>query len=143
VHYLADTPDGAWAELLRHEEIRDPEDLAGIRRALWAIEVAEPPDVSIHLSKRVAVGSTKTYSKCQEEAVRLRDTGIASFRAPSAALLPRRACGWIVQDGLREGPSRDGQVYVIFGRHPDLVGWPVTFAGSPPEYLLERVRHLS
>jgi hypothetical protein len=28
------TPDGAWAELLRHEEITDPEDAATIRRAL-------------------------------------------------------------------------------------------------------------
>ncbi len=26
-HYLADTPDGAWAELLRHEEITAPEEL--------------------------------------------------------------------------------------------------------------------
>ena len=25
-HYFADTPDGAWAELLRHEEITDPAD---------------------------------------------------------------------------------------------------------------------
>ena len=23
-HYFCDTPDGAWAEFLRHEEIRDP-----------------------------------------------------------------------------------------------------------------------
>ncbi|MDX6257843.1 MAG: hypothetical protein QOJ11_4177 [Frankiales bacterium] len=38
VQYLADTPDGAWAEFLRHEEIRDPGDLAGIRRRLWAVE---------------------------------------------------------------------------------------------------------
>ena len=26
-HYIADTPDGAWAEFLRHEEITDPDDL--------------------------------------------------------------------------------------------------------------------
>ena len=29
-HYFNDTPDGAWAEFLRHEEIDDPEDLATI-----------------------------------------------------------------------------------------------------------------
>ena len=29
--YLADTPDGAWAEFLRHEHITDPADLAGER----------------------------------------------------------------------------------------------------------------
>ena len=37
--YLADTADGAWAEFLRHEEISDPRDLAGISRNLWAVEV--------------------------------------------------------------------------------------------------------
>lgn len=39
--YLADTPDGAWAEFLRHEEIDDPTDLAGVRRHLWAVEVPD------------------------------------------------------------------------------------------------------
>ena len=34
VQYLADTPDGAWAEFLRHEEITDEADLAGVSRAL-------------------------------------------------------------------------------------------------------------
>lgn len=29
VTHLADSPDAAWAELLRHEEITDPADLAG------------------------------------------------------------------------------------------------------------------
>ena len=33
VHYLTDTPDGAWAEFLRHEEIRDPQDLETVTRA--------------------------------------------------------------------------------------------------------------
>ncbi len=34
VHYFADTPDGAWAEFIRHEEITDPVDLATVRRSL-------------------------------------------------------------------------------------------------------------
>ena len=38
-HYFADTPDGAWAEFLRHEEIFDPEDLLTVRRALWAVDI--------------------------------------------------------------------------------------------------------
>ncbi len=41
-HYFSDTPDGAWAELLRHEEISDPDDLATIRRTLWAVDLGEP-----------------------------------------------------------------------------------------------------
>jgi hypothetical protein len=42
-HYFADTPDGAWAELLRHEEIHDPADVVTIRRALWAVELGDEP----------------------------------------------------------------------------------------------------
>ena len=37
--YLADTPSGAWAEFLRHEGITNEADLAGVERALWAVEV--------------------------------------------------------------------------------------------------------
>jgi hypothetical protein len=34
VQYLADTPDGAWAEFLRHEGIREEAELVNVRRAL-------------------------------------------------------------------------------------------------------------
>ena len=46
--YLADTPDGAWAEFLRHEEITDPDDLPGITRSLWAVEVPDPVLAGAH-----------------------------------------------------------------------------------------------
>ena len=46
VHYFADTPDGAWAEFLRHEGITDPDDLDTVRRALWAVELGAPPPTS-------------------------------------------------------------------------------------------------
>ena len=48
VQYVVDTPDGAWAEFLRHEEIVTSEDVATIRRALWAVEVPVPPDLIRH-----------------------------------------------------------------------------------------------
>jgi hypothetical protein len=38
-HYFTDTPDGAWAEFLRHEAIFDPEDLLTVRRAPWAVDI--------------------------------------------------------------------------------------------------------
>src|SRR5262249_12367623 len=41
VHYFCDTPDGAWAEFLRHEEITDPADLITIRRTIWAVDLGE------------------------------------------------------------------------------------------------------
>ena len=53
---LADTPDGAWAEFLRHEEIRDPEDLATIRRTIWAVEIGDEPATSPALPKRHLFG---------------------------------------------------------------------------------------
>jgi hypothetical protein len=34
VQYFSATPDGAWAEFLRHEEITEPSDLEGVRRAM-------------------------------------------------------------------------------------------------------------
>jgi hypothetical protein len=73
----------------------------------------------------------------------LREAKTTGFRVPSAALLPGGGRGWIVEDGLREGPPRDGAVYVLFGRRPDLLGWPVTFEGRPPGHLLDRVRHFT
>lgn len=142
VHYFADTPNGAWAEFLRHEEIHDPADLAGVRRALWAIEIPRKPHSRPRLPHKILSGGPETYTECQEEAARLRLQGKEGFRAPSAALRPGGAGGWIVDGGIREAGTRAGEVIVLFGRRPDLVGWPITLAGSPPEELLERVRYL-
>lgn len=140
-HYFADTPDGAWAEFLRHEEIQDPEDLAGIRRALWAVEVTDPGEARPELPEGILLGGPETYPRCRKEAARLRSQGATGFSAPSAALLPGGARGWVVDGGLKECPDRDGSVLVLLGRRSDLVGWPVTLDGRPPEHLLRRVRH--
>jgi len=142
-HYFADTPYGAWAEFLRHEEIREPEDLQGIRRALWAVELPRRPSVRPRLDEDVLAGGPGTYAECRREAARLRAGKAHALKAPSAALLPGAAAGWTVDGGLKPGPRRDGEVYVLFGPRPDLVGWPVTIDGQPPLEALERVRHLS
>lgn len=141
VQYFADTPHGAWAELLRHEEIRDPEDLAGIRRALWAVEVPRLPAARPRLDEDVLRGGPDSYPRCRAEAGRLRRREVGGLRAPSAALVLGGAGGWTVDVALRPGPSRDGEVYVLFGRRPDLVGWPVTLEGRPPAEVLDRVHH--
>lgn len=141
-HYFADTPLGAWAELLRHEEIRDVEDLAGVRRALWAVDVPAPPDARPELGDEVLTGGVETYPRCRREASRLRLEGEPGLRAPSAALRPGGATSWVVDGGLRAGPTRDGEVFVVFDRRPGLGGWPVVLDGKPPEDVLERVRHL-
>ena len=141
VHYFSDTPDGAWAEFLRHEEITDPEDLSGIRRALWAIDIGDEAPAFPDLPSETLTGGPETWRDCREEARRLRAGGATGFAAPPAALLPGAARGWRVDGGLQPGPDRDGKVVVLFGRRPDLVGWEATVAGRPGEDLLHRVRH--
>ena len=143
VQYFADTPDGAWAEFLRHEGITDESEVVNVRRALWAVEV--PDDLKAEaprLAEAVLTGGIKTYDECQREARRLRNNGVAALRAPSAALIPGSAGGWKVDGGLQPASERDGNVLVVFGTRPDFVGWMAAFVARPRSDLLARVRHL-
>ncbi len=140
--YFADTPAGAWAEFIRHEEITDPEDLDGVRRALWAVEIGDPEVVTPALSERVARGGTRTYPACQAEAARLRANGATAIEAKSAALADGAAAGWRVQVGLQVGAPANGRTIVLFGARPDLVGWLIVDAGRPPAEVLPLVRPL-
>src|ERR1035441_4242184 len=116
VQYFADTPDGAWAEFLRHEGITEESDLVNVRRALWAIEVPdELPTDTPRLAPSVLTGGPATYEECQKEARRLRTKGTQALRAPSAALLPGGARGWKVDGGLEPAAERDGTVLAVFG----------------------------
>jgi hypothetical protein len=140
VQALADTPDGAWAELIRHEEIREADDLTTVVRALWAVDVPDPPRSSPRLRRATVTGGPHTYPACRAEARRLRRAGATGLVAPSAALVSGGGRGWRTDGGLRPGLDRDGRVVVLFGRRPDLVGWRAAL-GRPAEELLQRVRH--
>ncbi len=145
VQYFADTPDGAWAEFLRHEGITDEEDLPGIERDLWSVELPpdEEPDTEPALPVPIMEGGVETYQSCQVEARRLRELGISAFIAPSAALLPGAASGWRVRRGtIESGPPRAGQVVVLFGTRPDMVGWCASHRGRPGPRVLPRIRQL-
>jgi hypothetical protein len=142
--YFSDTPDGAWAELLRHEEIREPDELATIIRALWVAEIPDDePEVRPDLPKEVMFGDTDTYASCQDESKRLRNEGATRIVAPSAALIPGEARGWKVDQGLVPASPRDGQTLVLFGRRRDVIGWHGAFEGRPGEDLLDKVHHYS
>jgi RES domain len=144
VHYLADTPDGAWAEFLRYEEIATADDLLGIARALWAVDVGDEEHGAVSPSLPVAelVGSLPSYGTCQQEARRLRRAGAEALIAPSAALLVAAARGQTVRGGvLVEAQSREGRVLAVFGRRPDFRGWCCVRQGQPGERLLGLVRH--
>lgn len=142
--YVADTPDGAWAEFLRHEEITDPADLAGVARSLWVIEVE---DTELAAAPRIDVpavlGGLDSYNECRELAHRARAAGAHAITAPSAALLPGAARGERTDGSLVAGDDRDGEVWVLYGRRPDLRGWRVVEAGRPPERVLALVRPLA
>jgi len=125
-HYFADTPDAAWAEFLRHEEITDEADLRTIRRQMWAVEIGGAPNVGVYVPDATLSGGPSTYAACQEEARRLRASGITRLAAPSAALMPG-------------APS--GVVIVVFGPPTDMVGWLAADAARPAAELLEAVRH--
>ena len=142
VQYFADTPHGAWAEFLRHEGIRDPQDFVGIARALWEYEIDSMPTAVPRLSDATLTGDQSTYPACQAESARIRVTGEQGLLAPSAALRPGMAAGVQVLDhAMSPGPPTDGQVVVLFGGRPDLVGWCCCIAG-PPLDLLGRVQFM-
>lgn len=142
-NYFSDTPDGAWAEFLRHEEIQDPQDLATIRRAIWAVEIVDEPTARPSLPQETLTGGPDTYADCRAEARRLRRQGAARLEAPSASLLPGAACGHRVDGRLREGLPREGLTIILYGRRPSITGWRAAYLGRPASELLARVRQLS
>ncbi len=137
--YLADTPDGAWAEFLRHEEIRTAEDLLTVRRALWAIDVPDEPAAKPHLPPRVLIGGPGSYDACRAEAARLHAGGATRLDAPSAALTDAR--GFHVHAGLKAAGPRAPRTIVLFGSRPSAIGWRAAHQGRPHAELLGRVRH--
>lgn len=141
-HYLADTPDGAWAEFLRHEGITQTEDAAQIRRGMWAIEAPDEALANPALPEGTLTGGRETYQACQAEARRLRASGARGVLAASAALKPATAGGWRIAHGMGRASPRDGKVIALFGRRPDLRGWLATENGHPQPSLVTAVRHL-
>ncbi|HWH24580.1 MAG TPA: RES domain-containing protein [Candidatus Limnocylindria bacterium] len=141
VQYFSSTPDAAWAEFLRHEEINEPDDLAGINRALWSVELDPAGLGRPRLPASVMIGDESTYAACRAAAERLRGRGSAGLVAPSAAVERRVGSGLRTDRGLRRGPARAEFVVALFGRRPDLVGWSACAEGRPRADLLPRVRH--
>jgi len=140
VQYLAETPDGAWAEFLRHEEITDPADLAGVSRAIWAVDVPRLPRVTPKLAEALLRGGPESYAACQAEARRLRRFGARGLGAPSAALHAGSPSGFRTDGDLVPAEPRPERTFVLFGRRPALVGWSACAGGRPRPDLLERVR---
>jgi len=142
VQYLANSPDGAWAELLRHEGIREIDDLGGITRALWAVELADVPEARPSLDDAIVHGDQDSYPACQLEAERIRDVGNEGLVAQSAALRGGAVRPWrAVGEANVSAGERSATVVVLFGLRPDLEGWLVVDRGAPPSHVVAQVRH--
>jgi len=143
VQYFADTPSGAWAELLRHEEITDPADLAGISTRLWAIRIGEFEVHEPKLPLAALTSAPDEYEVCRAEARRLRTAGAVRLVTVSAALQAGEAAGFQVGTaGLIRAAARDGKVVVHFGALPDAEGWCAADAARPDADLLGCIRPL-
>lgn len=145
VTYFADTPDGAWAEFLRNEEITDPEDLRGVSRRVWAVDV---PDVIVATAARVVLppevarGGLNSYPACQVYAAALRRHGARALIATTAALDDGAARGERTRNGLEEAGPRDGRLLALFGDGwEEVVGWAAVNVGAPTQRQLNLVRH--
>ena len=128
--------------MLRHEEIDEIDDLGGIARALWAVELEDIPEARPKLDDAMVRGDQDSYPACQVEAKRVRDGGDEGLVAPSAALRSSEVRPWrAVGEANAPAGERSGNVIVLFGPRPDLDGWLIVDRGSPPSHVLAQVRH--
>ena len=141
--YLSTTPDAAWAEFLRHQGIDDPADLAGVERAMWAVEILDDePSAEPALPAAVLLGGTESYDACTRVARRLRAGGVMRLSSQSAAVRAGSASGWRTDGGLVPGPPKDERTIVLFGPRADISAWLAAAPGRPAASLLPRVRCL-
>jgi hypothetical protein len=138
--YLSSSTDGAWAELIRNEELRAEDEVALVSVSMWAVAISQGMIVdysSFELAEAAGFDPValvdEDYERCQREGARLRALSYAGVLAPSAALPgttnltlfgPRMASTW---------------------DHPPLLASsiPATIItkGAPPPGLLGRIRH--
>jgi RES domain-containing protein len=91
--YLSQTADGAWAELIRAENLRSETDVAMVRMPLWHARVDQSYVVdysTFELAERSGFPADALVDddqeRCRAEGKRLRNLGYAGVLAPSAAL---------------------------------------------------------
>lgn len=140
--YLSLSTDGAWAELIRNEQLRTEDEVAMVSVPMWSVAIDQAMIVDYSSFDRAEAAGFRPhalveedYGRCQREGARLRSLGYSGVLAPSAALPgainltlfgPRMASTW--------------------DRPPLLASsLPATVMtkGAPPPGLLARVRQVS
>lgn len=139
--YLSATPDGAWAELIRNENLRSEADLSLVQMALWQAQIEQARIADYRdfgtaekagLDPELLISDEQ--SACRVEGRRLRENNFAGVLYPSAALPGE-------QNLVLFGP----RILLPWGASRRLAsGVPANklTVGAPPADLLPRVRHV-
>jgi len=91
--YLSLSTDGAWAELIRNEELTSEDEVAMVSVQMWAVTVNQAMIVDYSTFERADAAGfdpgaliDEDYDRCQREGARLRQLSYSGVLAPSAAL---------------------------------------------------------
>jgi hypothetical protein len=139
--YLSLSADGAWAELIRNEELRAEDEVAMVSVSMWAVLI-EGGVIADYSTFEQAERSgfepaalvSENHERCQEEGVRLRRGGFSGVIAPSAALPGTLN---LTLFGARMMSTWDRPSFLASS-----IPATIITKGAPPPGLLPRVRHL-
>jgi len=139
--YLSLSSEGAWAELIRAEDLTTAAEVDPVRMPLWALQVRETRVADYgSFEKAEAAGFPPEvlveddHERCRAEGARLREHGFRGVLAPSAALPDavnltlfgaRLAVEWDCPEQRRLGAFVPARQLAV---------------GRPPDDLLPRVR---
>ncbi len=140
--YLSLSPEGAWSELIRTEDLTTVAEVRLVNMPLWALHVRETRVADYAtFEKAEAAGFPpealvdEDHERCRAEGARLRDHGFRGVLAPSAALaevVNLTLFGARVAVEWDAGEDR---------RLASFVPVRQLAVGRPPDDLLPRVRH--
>lgn len=139
--YLSLSTDGAWAELIRNEELTSEDEVAMVSVQMWAVTVNQAMVVDYSTFERAEAAGfdpgaliDEDYDRCQREGARLRQLNYSGVLAPSAAL-----------PGAINLTLFGARVASTWNRPPLLASsLPATVIakGAPPPGLLAQVRQI-
>jgi RES domain-containing protein len=136
--YWSLTPDAAWAELIRFNELTTEGELDNVRIPIWVCRLPSmglidlrQPDARDRYRLTISDLTAEDWSACQSAATAMRSEGVRGILSPSAALAS-------ATNVTLFGPRRA----IALDRHPALasaVPASVVAIGRPPAKLVQRV----
>jgi RES domain-containing protein len=139
--YLSMSTDGAWAELIRNEELRTEDEVAMVSVSMWAAQIDQGMIADYSSFQRAeevgfdpAALVDENYERCQREGERLRALNYAGVLSPSAAL---PGATNLTLFGPRMASSWDRSTLLASS-----IPATIITKGAPPPGLLRRVRQI-